>query len=306
MIGNAFFVPGRTPDETSVFPQRVLYTLLSRDFPMKKNLTASILLLALVAGSALLYQGRKTEPVTTEPNPLPPQLAERADIPEPELVKTVVEIPKKTTPEPQPEPAAQPEPRPKVELVQKAEHRPAPPKPDYSRYWKQQQRRFDQLANRLANEADPQKRQQLINAIARFVRVDTLATLDWVATLETPEDQRKALEAINKNALVGIGARIEQDKNGLPKIRETTIMSAIEATGMVAPGDYISGMIRPDGTMVDFEGMPLQKVVRHLRGKVGTEPTLMMKRYNDDGSTLQFDVSVPRSLLVVGDPNAIN
>jgi len=271
---------------------------------MKKYLTASILLLALVGGSVLLRPDRETEIVAEEPIPTPPE--KKVEIPEPELVHSIVEIPEITAPEPQAERTAQPEPRPKVELVQKTTQRPAPPTPDYSRYWKQQQRRFDDLANRLANETDPEKRQQLINAIARFVRVDTLATLDWVATLETPEEQREALEAINKNALVGIGARIEQDKNGLPKIRETTIMSSIEATGMVAPGDYISGMIRPDGTMVDFEGMPLHQVVRHLRGKVGTEPTLMMKRYNDDGSTLQFDVSVPRSLLVVGDPNAIN
>lgn len=269
---------------------------------MKIPLIAAGLLAALIAAGVLVL---REEPAGELPPAVManiPAATARPESPEPDpqLVRL------QTPPAPEAEAAPEPEPQPKPQLVQKEDQQIQPPRPDYARYWKQQERQFNNLVDRLANETDPRRRQSLINAIARHIRVDTLATLDWVSTLETAEEQRAALEAINRNALVGIGARIEVDSTGLPLIRETTIMSAVEATGMVAAGDYISGMVQPDGTTVHFDGMPVQQIVRHLRGQVGTEPTLMMKRYNDDGSTITFDVAVPRSLLVVGPPNSFN
>lgn len=262
---------------------------------MKIQITAAALAVSLAIGAVLLLQPDtepEPQPAAAEPAPAP--------APEPEIAETVEQTVRPeiiTPPEPAPE---------KVELVQKTAQKPAPPKPDYTRYWKQQERSFNNLLNRLANETDPRKRRNLINALARHIRVDTLATLDWISTLESEEETRTALEAVNKYALVGIGAQIEIDDSGLPLIRKTTIMSAVEATGMVAEGDYISGIVKPDGTVIYFENMPLQQVVKHLRGEVGTTPLLMMERVNDDGSTLSYDVEVSRSLLVVGPPSSIN
>lgn len=257
---------------------------------MKIYITAAALLIGLGIGAAVLLQ--------QDDAPEEPQTAAAEPAPAPEPAPPAAEPEIKTEPE-------KPDPQ-KVELVQKTDQKPAPPKPDYSRYWKQQEKNFNNLLNRLAKETDPRKRRNLINALARHIRVDTLATLDWISMLESEEEQRTALEAANKYALVGIGARIEVDDSGLPLIRETTILSAIEATGMVSAGDYISGMVQPDGTVIYFEDMPLQQVVSYLRGEVGTTPVLMMERRNDDGSTLSYDVEVARSLLVVGPPDSIN
>lgn len=167
------------------------------------------------------------------------------------------------------------------------------------RYWDQMARNFDRQLNQLDREQNPDRRLRLIQAIARYVRVDTLAALDWATTLSDPEEQRAALNAINKNALTGIGARIDSDETGLPIIRKTTILSAVESTGMVEDGDYISGMVQPDGSLVYFKDWPLQKVAQVLRGEAGTEVQLMMERVTPDGVWHSFDVPVQRSLIVM-------
>jgi len=116
---------------------------------------------------------------------------------------------------------------------------PHPPTRPARQYWERQAQIFSQQQNNLTREKNPAKRQQLIQMLARYARIDTLHALEWAMNLEDPAERRKALEAINRNSLTGIGARIEVDHSGLPKIRETTILSAIDSTGLVEPGDYI-------------------------------------------------------------------
>lgn len=180
-----------------------------------------------------------------------------------------------------------------------------PPKqPDPAQYWELQARRFNGLLEQFAREQDPSRRKALIQALAGYVRSDTLGTLDWAMSLQDPDEQKEALEAFNKSSLSGIGARIETDETGFPKIRETTILSAIAATGLVEPGDYITGMIDPDGQPVSFENLSMQQVVKHLRGQPGSEVQLLMERLPSDGNgeSHTFDVSIQRSLLVIQPP----
>lgn len=172
------------------------------------------------------------------------------------------------------------------------------------RYWEVQAQRFSQLQDRLSWETDPARRKGLIRAIAGYVRVDTLSTLDWAMNLTDPAEQRTALEAINKNALVGIGARIEVDETGFPKIRETMPLSAVESTGQVEDGDYIVGMVGVNGQHTSFDGVPIRQIVRFLRGAPGTEIRLLLEREPSDGGSepYAFDVPVQRSLIVVQPP----
>ena len=99
-------------------------------------------------------------------------------------------------------------------------------------------------------------------------------------------------------ALTGIGARIEMDDTGLPKIRETTILSAVDSSGMVAAGDYISGMVKEDGTVLNFNGMSLQQIVRNLRGEAGSEIEIMIER-TGPGGRIHMTVPIQRSLIVM-------
>ena len=115
---------------------------------------------------------------------------------------------------------------------------------------------------------------------------------------------RAALDAINKNALVGIGARIQTDETGLPKIVDTTVLSAIASTGMTEPGDYISGMMNSDGSFISFKDRPIQQIVKLLHGQPGTEVRLLMERASADGHAepYSFDVPVLRSMIIMQPP----
>jgi C-terminal processing protease CtpA/Prc len=163
--------------------------------------------------------------------------------------------------------------------------------------------RFDQQAERLNNETDPVERAQLIESLTEYVQVDTPRTIEWAMSLEDPDERYLAMEAINRNALTGIGAKLAVDATGYPKIRDTTPLSAIGSTGMVEPGDYIVGMMDESGQMISFHGMELPQIVGTLRGEAGTEVYLYMERPGSDGiSTTSFEVPVRRSMLVILPP----
>jgi C-terminal processing protease CtpA/Prc len=208
-----------------------------------------------------------------------------------EAVEIPIEEPEVAA-QPAPTPTPQPQPLTREEQMRAAQER----------YYTQMARNFNRLLGQFNGEQDPVKRQRLIDALARYVRVDTLAALDWAATIEDPEEKRAALEAINKNALTGIGAHIEMDAIGLPKIRDTTILSAVESSGKVESGDYISGVMNPDGSIVYFHGLSIQEIVKHLRGAPGTEIKLMMERLSQNGGFTSFDVPIQRSLIVIQPP----
>lgn len=183
--------------------------------------------------------------------------------------------------------------------------KPHPPTPrDPAQYWERQAKRFNKLLEQLALEENPDQRKRLIQSLAAYVRVDTLGTLDWAMGLEDPDEQRAALDAVNKYALSGIGARIEKDETGFPRIRETTVLSAVDATGQVEPGDYIVGIVNPDGETISFQNLSVREVVKQLRGKPGSEVQLLMERVSPDGygDSHTFDVSIQRSLLVIQPP----
>ncbi|MDF7799006.1 hypothetical protein P4C99_06000 [Pontiellaceae bacterium B1224] len=272
---------------------------------MKKHTISTLGLVAVLGIGAVVYTQR-TPPVESASLPTEPAVnlpPDETPLPEPEIVikTTPASVVVKKEPEPEPEPVVmaptvpQPEPvAPKPQLTKEERRQQA-----MDRYWDKMARNFDRKLNQLDREQNPDRRLDLIQSIARYVRVDTVATLEWAATLTDPDEQRAALNAINQNALTGIGARIDTDETGLPYIRKTTILSAVESTGMVEAGDYISGMVNPDGSQVYFKDWPLQKVAQVLRGEPGTEVQLMIERVTPDGVWYSFDVPVQRSLIVM-------
>ncbi|MEI6892059.1 MAG: hypothetical protein V5783_07805 [Pontiella sp.] len=174
-----------------------------------------------------------------------------------------------------------------------------------NRYHDHLERNFERQLSQLEKETDPARRAKLIAALGCYVQIDTLATLEWATHLESPEEQRAALESFNKNALTGIGAHIEMNASGLPRIKDTTLLSAAESTGMIQVGDSISGMVTADGATLSFQGMTIQQIVQHLRGQPGTSIQLKLERSPEYGSTqpIPFEVPVQRSLIVMQPPS---
>ncbi len=168
-------------------------------------------------------------------------------------------------------------------------------------YWMQRAQRFNRYDKMLDQEENSARRMRLIRTMSRYVRIDTLNTLDWAMSLEDPAEQRYAMEAINKNALVGIGAHIKMDETGLPRILNTTVLSAVASTGMVEPGDYISAMVRADGSLIDFKNRSLRQIVSLLHGQPGTAVRLIMERpaTEDQIEPTLFEVPVERSMIIM-------
>jgi C-terminal processing protease CtpA/Prc len=144
----------------------------------------------------------------------------------------------------------------------------------------------------------------MIRRMAWNVRRDTMGTIEWAMSLEDPEERRAAMEAINDRALVGIGAQIAMDDTGLPRIETALPQGAIEASGMVEPGDRIRGIIDSDGSKVYFQGRSLRVVMAMLRGSAGSNARLLMERDPGEGETepYQFEVPIQRSMVVVQPP----
>jgi hypothetical protein len=301
--GNSFKVSGRPPPGPGlVFRQG--YDTLSRVCKMAsfmKFRTLYILLVTTFLGAGLTYYLKKTSPQNPQEEAVIPRQAD-------ELKTAAIESPQKELKKqpvlPEPAPTLQKTlPKPPKPVVAKKVPKPKGPRPRPD-YWAVRAQQFNRQLNMLNSEEDLKRRDKLIQNISQYVRVDTLSTIEWAMGLEDPEERYAALEAINKNALNGIGARIEMGPNGRPKIRETTILSAVGSSGQVEPGDTIAGIVKEDGTTVYFDGQTPRQIIQTLRGPPGTEVLLLMERDATENrpEPYLFDVPVQRSLLVVQPP----
>ncbi|VGO16077.1 hypothetical protein PDESU_04667 [Pontiella desulfatans] len=274
-----------------------------------KTVTPYILLIGAALGMGAAYRMRqRPEPEPAAPPSATEQVRETPTEPEKDEPLVVV---RKTAPPP-PKPIEPPEP---AEIRGKAPAKEAAPQQSTPKavqrrprpapnYWEIAARRFSQKQDMLNREQNPDRRLALIQSMSANVRIDTPSTIDWAMGLEDPEERRVALEAINKNALVGIGARIHMDETGVPRIMDTTVLSAIDSTGMTQPGDYIVGIENGEGEPTYFKGQSMQNIVQQLRGQAGTEVNLIMERVETDDSSksVVFNVPVQRSMIVVQPP----
>lgn len=131
-------------------------------------------------------------------------------------------------------------------------------------------------------------------------------TLDWVEELEPTQVQEIFLTSLTnnydphstflsaesmeefaiamRNALVGIGA-VLSDEDGYCTIREILPGGPAEQSRKLHPNDAIVGVAQgEDGEMVDTIGMKLNRVVRLIRGEVGTTVRLLIRPGDGDPS----------------------
>ena len=141
-------------------------------------------------------------------------------------------------------------------------------------YWETVIGRFNRQKERLDSETDQTKRSRIIKNTARHVRFDTLNTIEWAISLESEEEQKMAIEAINRNALTGIGARIATDETGYPCIRDMTVLGAMETSGAAQTGDHILGIENESGQWVSFEDMPMPENYQHVTRRSGQRSSI--------------------------------
>lgn len=166
--------------------------------------------------------------------------------------------------------------------------------------WKQIEKGFQRQKNELLNESDSNRRSKLIARMSHHVRFDTLSTIEWAMSLTDPEERIQALEALNRNALIGIGARILPDETGYPLIHEMTLLGAMETSEIARVGDYILGMEDSDGQWTSFQNMPMKEIIQYLRGEAGTKVHLLM---GSGTSQNKYEITTQRSMIVMQPPD---
>lgn len=103
-------------------------------------------------------------------------------------------------------------------------------------------------------------------------------------------------------SLEGIGALLGQTE-GITEIKSLTPGGPAERSGLVEPGDKIIAVAQKGEEFVDIIDMALKDVVRHIRGKKGTEVTLRIVRRTPDG-TVRKTVTITREEVSLEDQAA--
>ncbi len=123
---------------------------------------------------------------------------------------------------------------------------------------------------------------------------DTAAALQWIGQLPDPAQREAALEAVHSVAPVGIGAELRV-QDGAPIINRVLSGTPAELSGQLHPGDRIVALAQGDNAFVDAGNLPLEEVVKMIRGAPGT--TLQLQVLPADATPN----SPPRTISIVRD-----
>jgi hypothetical protein len=104
---------------------------------------------------------------------------------------------------------------------------------------------------------------------AHWAASDTAAALQWVDSIADPGEKTAALEAVRSAAPVGIGAELRMQEGG-PVINQVLPGTPAELSGQLRSGDRIVALAQGDSDFVDARSLPLEEVVKLIRGVPGT------------------------------------
>jgi carboxyl-terminal processing protease len=126
---------------------------------------------------------------------------------------------------------------------------------------------------------------QVLNAIT--------AVYDPHTTYLAPAD-KESFEIEMSGSLEGIGAALAE-KDHFIEVRELVPGGASWRDGQLEAGDLIVGVAQADGAAIDVTDMPIDKVVKMIRGKKGTVVSLSVRK--PDGRVKV--ISITRDVVVI-------
>lgn len=124
---------------------------------------------------------------------------------------------------------------------------------------------------------------------------DTLAAMDWSASLPNQADREAAVRGINSAAPVGIGARLNEGADGVPVLQDLVPDGPAGASGLLRAGDRLLAVRGADGNWVEARSLPLGEVVSMIRGESGTPVTL---RVQSEGGSAPQEVTLNRQQII--------
>ena len=158
--------------------------------------------------------------------------------------------------------------------------------------------RVAQLIANFDTTTEPASRQEMITEIAQwYVRNETMLGIEWALALPNPEEQKRAIAAINEHALVGIGAVLSTSEEGYPSIARMVQGGAAMMSEVVQDGDVIVSVIDANGNKVSTLGRSMVEVAQWIRGAPGTSAKLEVQRIDAQGNKVIVPVEILRQLI---------
>ncbi len=122
----------------------------------------------------------------------------------------------------------------------------------------------------------PQARTRAAGRIAsEWAGKDTLAAMQWAATLNDEADRAAAQNGIQRVAPVGIGAMLSSGSDGLPVVG--SIVPGAPASSSLNVGDRVLAVSGADGGWVNARDVSMGDVVSLIRGRPNTQVTLQVQ-----------------------------
>ncbi len=143
---------------------------------------------------------------------------------------------------------------------------------------------------------------EAIDVAELFINSIAAAYDPHTAYLSPASDEDFAIDMSLK--LSGIGAVLTFE-DGYTKVVEIVPGSPAGIDGRLQPGDRITAVAQGQGETQDIQDMPLKKVVRLIRGPVGTEVTLTVLHAKKGGtSSVPVKIRLTRAEVIVKDSEA--
>lgn len=110
---------------------------------------------------------------------------------------------------------------------------------------------------------------------------DTVAAMQWAATLNDEQVKAAAQQGIAQAAPVGIGAMLSTGSDGVAVIGGLVPGSPAISSGSVNVGDRIIAVGGADGAWVDSRGVSIRELTSMIRGQPNTQVSLQVQSPGD-------------------------
>ncbi len=106
---------------------------------------------------------------------------------------------------------------------------------------------------------------------------DTLAAMQWAASLSDDSARSAAQRGINAVAPIGIGARLTQSPDGMPVLQDLVPGGPASLSGQLRAGDRLLAVSDGRGGWVDTRTMDVGEVVGLIRGEPNTQVVMQVQ-----------------------------
>ncbi len=160
---------------------------------------------------------------------------------------------------------------------------------------KQAETDTDGALRTLAEIKDPRAAARATEQLAAsFASKDTAAAMQWMESLQDPEQRKAAERGIQRAAPVGVGISIDASNPLGLQITSLVDNSPASRSGALRQGDLITAIADGNGQWVSAQSIELGRATSLIRGKAGTSVQIQVLPANAAPGTQPRVVTLPR------------